>query len=144
MFLCSHWSPVSSQCQELVLACFIQDRLDNSRLSSSEHGALISYHTHFSSLAVLYFYSFPVLLHSSSHVYILYFSWITNFQQAQNWLHVFESVLVFSASKAPQLIIITMIQWALDKFLIHSLIIVINCKHMRAISSLGRRHKHSF
>lgn len=109
VFLCSHWRPMSSQCWVLVLACFIQGSLDNSKLSSSEHRALISYHTHFSSLAILYFYSFPVLWHSSSHVYILYFNWITNFQQVQDCLHVFESILVISANKAPKLIFITMI-----------------------------------
>lgn len=98
---------VSSQSQDFSLNVCIWNSSDISaqvRLLWT-HSA---YYITFSTPENFNFYAFPMLLHSSSHVYILYFNWIINSEQAQDCLHVFDSVLVSSANRAPMVIIITM------------------------------------
>lgn len=94
---------VSSQSQGLLLECCIWNSSD---ISTQVH--LLWTHITFTTLENFYFYAFSVLFHSSSHVYILYFNWIINSEQAQDYLHIFDSVLVSSANRAPKVIIITM------------------------------------
>jgi hypothetical protein len=89
---------------------FYPGQFGQSKLSSSEGRALVTFTALTSPLLQFcIFIHFLCYLHSSSHVYILYFNWIINVQQAWDCLYVFESVSVILANKAPKRIIITMI-----------------------------------
>lgn len=108
LFLCSHWRPSVLLITETSPWILYLEQFRHFHPSPPPLNSQRLFPITFTTLENFYFYSFPVLLHSSSHVYILYFNWIINSEQARDCLHVFDSVLVSSANRAPKVIITMM------------------------------------